>query len=185
MSSDKTSEQDDSAKKHNRNQRLLIGISAAILAMLVIASVFTLGYFIGHGNGAAGAPLNGGRQGPVGSGGLSGGLRQSAAGGAAGARIREKVRSGEAQLVRGDVTSVEGSKVTLQSESGSTTVALTDNTRYLGQGRQSKAPGTPAVTAGGAKKLEKGQKVTVFVERDSSGNMEALAVRVMGQKPGR
>ena len=176
MSADKTSEQDDSAKKRNRNQRLLIGISAAILAMLVIASVFTLGYFIGHGNGAAGAPLNGG---------LSGGLRQSAAGGAAGARIREKVRSGEAQLVRGDVTSVEGSKVTLQSESGSTTVALTDNTRYLGQGRQSKAPGTPAVTAGGAKKLEKGQKVTVFVERDSSGNMEALAVRVMGQKPGR
>jgi len=185
MSTDKTGEQGESAEKHDRNQRLLIGISAAILAMLVIASAFALGYFIGHENGVTGTLVKGGRQGLVSPGGLKGGLKQPVAGGAAGGRIREMIRNGEAELARGDVTSVEGGKVTLQTESGSVTIALTDNTRYLGQGSQGKAPGAPAGAAGEAKKLEKGQKVTVLVQRDSGGNMEALAVRVMGQGPGR
>jgi hypothetical protein len=88
------------------------------------------------------------------------------------------IRNGEAELVRGDVTSVEAGKVTVQTESGSATIALTDNTRY--PGAQGKATGA----ATGAAQLKNGQKVTVLVRRDSSGNMEALAVRVMGQGPG-
>lgn len=180
MSADKADTQGDSAKKRDGQRQLLIGISAAILAVLVIASVFTLGYFIGRETGVTDTLAKGGRRSQVGSAGLKGGLTQAPGGGTAAGRVREMIRNGEAELARGDVTSVEGGKVILQTESGSATIALTDNTRFVGQGSQGKAPGA----AGGEEKLANGQKVTVLVKRDSGGNLEALMVRVMGQGAG-
>ncbi|MBK5092185.1 MAG: hypothetical protein JJE48_01550 [Actinobacteria bacterium] len=179
MSTEKMGAQNDSAKRYD-SHRLLIGISAAILAVLVIASAFALGYFIGHGNGVTDTLAKGGRQGQVTTDRLNQGLGQSRGGGAAGERAREMIQSGEAELVRGDVTAVEEGKITVQTEKGNEAIALTDNTRYPGAGAQGKATGTPS----GAAQLKNGQKVTVLVRRDSSGNMEALAVRVMGRGSG-
>lgn len=180
MSTEKMGAQNDRVKRYD-SHRLLIGISAAILAVLVIASAFALGYFIGHGNGVTDTLAKGGRQGQVTPGGLNQGLGQSRGGGAAGERVREMIQSGEAELVRGDVTAVEEGKITVQTEKGSETIALTDNTRYLGQGRiqGGQTGGTDEV-----KRPEKGQKVTVIARRGADGSLQALAVRVMGQGPG-
>lgn len=73
MSADKADTQGDSAKKRDGQRQLLIGISAAILAVLVIASVFTLGYFIGRETGVTDTLAKGGRRSQVGSAGLKGG----------------------------------------------------------------------------------------------------------------
>ena len=174
MSNDKTGAPGEGAKKFGGNQKVVIGILAAILVVMVIASSFAIGYFIGHQNGVTGTLTTGGRPGmaPPGGGGKQGQSQGGGGigGGAAGERIREMIQSGEAELVRGDVTSVEEGKVTVQTAKGSETIALTDNTRYPGR-------------AGEVKKLEKGQKVTVLVRRGEGGNVEALAVRIMGTGP--
>jgi hypothetical protein len=181
MSTEKMEARNDSAKRYNRDHRLLIGISAAILAVLVIASAFALGYFIGHGNGVTDTLAKGGRQGQVTPGGLNQGLGRSQVGGAVGERLRGMIQSGEAELVRGDVAAVEAGKITVQTEKGSEIIALTDDTRYLGQGRiqGGQAGGTDQV-----KKPEKGDKVTVIARRSDDGSLQALAVRVMGQGQG-
>jgi hypothetical protein len=165
-----------STKKHDRKRLLLIGISAAILAVLFVASSFALGYFIGHDNGVTDTVARAARRSQVGSAGLKRGLTQ-ALGGSAAQRVREMIRSGNAELVGGVVTSVEGGKVMLQTNGGSAAIALTDKTRYLGPGSQVKTPKAP----GEANQLEKGQRVTALVKRDPGGGLEALAVRVRGK----
>jgi len=162
---------------YERNQKMLLGVGAAILVVVIVAALFALGYTIGKqkadirqlagGNAAQGLPGGGigrGGQGPTGG----------AAGGQQNGQLREElkkmVESGEAVIIRGKVTSVEGGGVTVETPGGSQTVAVTDKTSYLGAGAKAGGGNTgvgPSV----------GDQVLVFARKSADGKLEAIAVR--------
>ncbi len=148
--------------RYARNQRLLLGIAAGILAVVLIAGSFVVGYLVGDSGREVVAPGIGRARG------LAGGQAGPAAG------LREQfgdlLRSGEGVALRGKVTSVSDSSLTVETASGSEQVELTGETRYLGRG-------IAASGQLGAASVKAGEQVLV-VAKKTDGKLQALLVRV-------
>jgi len=152
----------------NRNQKILLGTCAVILALILLLSALFLGYCIGSQHSTLRGLAAGGQGGQ-----LLQRLRQGLGGqqGQQNGRLKQLqklLQSGEAQIVRGSVTGVQDGKATIETAQGSQTVSLTDKTRYLkaGAGVQSGAGG-----------VAPGQQVVVLVRKGASG-LEAVVVRI-------
>lgn len=156
--------------------KALLAVGITVLAIVVVAASFGLGYAIGNkdtgapalrraalrqglGDGAGGGLPGDGQQGAE----VRGRLREM------GGRLREMVESGEASVVRGSVASVQDGTVTVETESGQQTVDLTEQTRYLSAG------GGDA--GGGSGALEAGRQVQVLARKGPDGKLQAIAVR--------
>jgi hypothetical protein len=75
--------------------------------------------------------------------------------------------------VQGQVASVSGGNLTIDTADGAQTVSITQNTRFPGAGAAGSDPGAGA----GAQSLQPGESVFVVVKKAADGNLEALAVR--------
>ncbi|HEY5532393.1 MAG TPA: DUF5666 domain-containing protein [Candidatus Anoxymicrobiaceae bacterium] len=141
-----------------RNQKILIGLAIAILAVVVVASCVGLAFGI-HGRRANRMELN--------RGGAMQQLRQR------GQRLmnrgRQLLENGEASIIRGKVTAVDGNSVTVDTGKGNQTVSTTGKTRYLGVGSTGGNPGL---------QLTVGEQVSVFAKKGSDGKLEAALIRI-------
>jgi|GEM_PF-6881864 len=141
-----------------RNQKILIGLAIAVLAVVVIAACVGLAFAI-HGPRVNRMELNRGRSMQQ--------FRQR------GQRLmnrgRQLLKNGEANIVRGKVTAVDSNSVTVDTGKGSQTVSITGNTRYLGVGSTGGNPGL---------QLTVGEQVSVFAKRGSDGKLEAALIRI-------
>ena len=154
---------------YERNQKALLVIGIAILAIIVIASSYALGYTIGN-QSADTRPLIGGRSAE-----RSGAGQGQGGGGLPGGGVRERVGkmldSGEASLITGKVRAVQGGELTVETPGGNQTVSVAADTRYLGAG---------AAGAGGGKAadLRTGEQVQVLARKGPDGKLQAIAVRL-------
>jgi len=141
-----------------RNQKILIGLAIAILAIVVVASCVGLAFGI-HGRRANRMELNRGRAMQQ--------LRQR------GQRLmnrgRQLLENGEASIIQGKVTAVDSNGVTVDTGKGNQTVSITGNTRYLGVGSTGGSPGL---------QLNVGEQVSVFAKKGSDGKLEAALIRI-------
>jgi hypothetical protein len=157
--------------KYEKNQKILLVLGVAILAVVVIAASFALGYVVGKPKAGAPGPAGQGRRNP-------GGLKNpegKVPGGGVGGELRQQfgklIESGEASLVRGKIAAVENGDVTVETPGGDQTVSLTESTKYLRAG---------ALEGGnvGASSLAVGEQVLVIAQKGANDKLEAIAVRV-------
>ena len=170
---------------HSNNQKLLVGLAAVILVILIAGLSFALGFTMG--NQSAGIstlvgerrgvpPSKGGPPGPGGERGPR--VPEGAEEGARPDRqnpkeqIQEQLNDENTELIEGEVASTDGTIVTVQGFGGAEIVALTGETRFLGAGG-SEAGG------GDVSQLAPGARVTMLIRKAEDGSLEAVAVRVM------
>lgn len=170
----------DKADRTQRNQRVLLGVGAGILVVLICGGMFAIGYVVGNRPGTAGPGLglSGSRGGP----GLRGTGQGQQAGGKAGAvqqRVQQWLDQNDATLVRGEVTGVGDGSVSVRTPEGEQTIAITGGTRVLGGGQAAGDGQTAAGGAGAAGDLQQGEKVVVAVRKGTDGKLEALALKKM------
>jgi hypothetical protein len=157
----------EDAPRRNRNKTILLAVGAAVLAVLIVGAFFALGYCVGGHSGRPERPALGGK-------------------------IREKVQSRlqarrenargfvedqGTDIFKGSVTSVEGSKVTVETPHGTETFVVSDATRYPGAG----PGGETGVKNSGAAELTPGKNITAMVKKGADGSWEALVVRAPGE----
>jgi len=154
-----------------RNQKALLVIGIAILAIVVIASSFALGYTIGNHRADERPLVGGGSAERLGAGQGTGEGRSP--GGGIRERVAEMLDSGEASLITGKVLAVQDGNVTVETPGGNQTVSVAADTRYLGAG-------AGAAGAGGDKtaELQTGEQVQVLARKDPDGKLQAIAVRI-------
>lgn len=156
-------------------QWALVAISAAVLASVIAASFFWIGYVVG-GRGTSkpgfnayqvpGAQPKGLTEGQQGGPGQQGERLQ---------RLQEELQTRGADLLDGVVASVEGGTLTIETPKGDMSVQLTEGTQYKGQGAQE---GTGA----GPQDLSSGRRIFVVVKKNDQGQLEALVVRIPPEK---
>jgi hypothetical protein len=139
-------------------QWVLVAIAAVILIVIVAAGGFAVGYAVGNRNSK--------------SAGLTGGAQQGQAPQRL-QRLQQQLEQRGASLVQGQVASVSGGNLTIDTADGAQTVSITQNTRFPGAGAAGSDPGAGA----GAQSLQPGESVFVVVKKAADGNLEALAVR--------
>jgi hypothetical protein len=148
-------------------QWVLVAIAAVILIVIVAAGGFAVGYAVGNRNSKS-AGLTGGAQK-----GLPGGAAQQGQAPQRLQRLQQQLEQRGASLVQGQVASVSGGNLTIDTADGEQTVSITENTRFPGAGAAGSDPGAGA----GAQSLQPGESVFVVVKKEADGNLEALAVR--------
>lgn len=173
---------------HGNNQKLLIGLAAAILVVLIVGLSFALGFAMGNqsagintliGERREGLPPEGGPPGPGGERGPR--MPKGAEEGARPDRqnpkeqIQEQLNDENTELIEGEVASIDGTTVTVQGLGGAEIVALTEETRF---------PGAGDGEMGGRdnSQLVPGARVTMLIRKAEDGNLEAVAVRVKNQQ---
>lgn len=156
---------------YERNQKALLVIGIAILAIVVIASSFALGYTIGNHRADERPLVGGGSAERLGAG--QGTAERRLSGGGIRERVGEMLDSGEASLITGKVLAVQDGNVTVETPGGNQTVSVAADTRYLGAG-------AGAAGAGGDKaaKLKPGEQVQVLARKGLDGKLQAIAVRI-------
>lgn len=156
---------------YERNQKALMFIGIAILAIIVIASSFALGYTIGN-QSADNRPLIGTRSAE-----RFGAGQGPGAGILPGRKVRERVAemldSGEASLITGTVRAVQDGNVTVETPGGDQTVSVAADTRYLGAGA-----GAAGAGGGKAAELKTGEQVQVLARKGPDGKLQAIVVRI-------
>ncbi|MFH1150050.1 MAG: hypothetical protein V1748_06225 [Actinomycetota bacterium] len=170
----------DETGRRERNHRVLLGIGAGILAVLICGGMFAIGYVVGNRPGTTGTGL--GLKGSRGGLGLRGTGQGQQAGGNAGAvqqRVQQWLDQNDATLVRGEVTGVGEGSVSVRTLEGEQTIAITGDTRVLGGGQATGDGETAGGGAGAAGDLQQGEKVVVAVRTGTGGKLEALALKKM------
>lgn len=163
-----------------KSQTIMLAVGIAILTVLVAGSAFALGYLLGDQR-AAVTRLSERRPG-LGNGEYLQGADGRLKGGSQGLnrrapalqRVRELVRSGQAEVVRGTVGSASAERLTVRTDQGEVTVAMSAETRLLASG----ASGAGEALVGN---LKQGQRVVVVARKTQGGNPEALLVRAPGE----
>ncbi|MBU4173751.1 MAG: hypothetical protein KKB90_12335 [Actinobacteria bacterium] len=169
---------------YSNNQKLLIGLAAAILVILIAGSSFALGFAMGNqsagistlvGERRGGMPPEGGPPGPGGERGPR--MPEGAEEGARPDRqnpkeqVQEQLNDENTELIEGEVASIDGTIVTVQGFGGAESVALTGETRFLGAGGGE-------IGGGDISQLTSGARVTMLIRKAEDGSLEAVAVRV-------
>lgn len=177
-------------QRRERNQKVLLGIGAGILVVLLCGGMFAVGFVVGNGSdkGGTGLGLTGRGTGP----GRQQGAGPGQAGGEAGqGAVRQKVQQWlqqqDATLVRGQVTGVDDGTVNIQTPDGEQTIAVTESTRVLGAG-QAAGQGVTGGSGSVAQDLQQGERIVVAVRKGADGKLEALAlkkVRAGAKQPAR
>jgi len=170
---------------YGSNQKLLIGLAAAVLVILIAGLSFALGFAMGNqsagistlvGERREGMPPEGGPPGPGGE--RAPRMPEGAEEGARPERqnpkeqIQEQLNDENTELIEGEVASIDGGIVTVQGFGGAEIVTLTEETRF---------PGAGGGEIGGRdnSQLAPGARVTMLIRRAEDGSLEAVAVRVM------
>ncbi len=167
-------------RRQERNQKLMLGIGAGILVVLLCGGMFAVGFAVGNRSDTNGKVL-GLRSTGTGLGRQQGTGQQQAAGGAARGAAQQKVQQWlqqqDATLVRGQVTGVNDGSVNVQTPDGEQTIALTEETRVLGAGQAAGSGATGGSGTGAARDLKQGERIVVAVRKGADGKLEALALK--------
>lgn len=149
---------------YHRNQMILLAIGIAILIVVVVASSIALGFVLERHNGVVRRPGEMMRRGVMNRAG-AGQLRQE---------LKNLAGGGEVSIIRGNVATVEGGNVTIETPTGNETVVVADSTKFRGAGATGAQDGVSSLKAG--------QQVTVFAKKTTDGKLEAVVVRAGAEK---
>ncbi len=169
----------------SNNQKLLTGLAAAVLVILIAGSSFALGFAMGNqsagintlvGERRGGLPSEGGPPGPGGEKGprVPEGAEEEARPDRRNPKeqIQERLNDENTELIEGEVASMDGTIVTVQGFGGAEMLALTEEPRFLGAGGGE-------IGGRDISRLEPGARVTMLIRKAEDGSVEAVAVRVM------
>ena len=157
-------------RSHPGLQWALRAIGAAVLVVGVATASFGLGFLVGRDRPASRIASNVPAQaGQGGAGQLPGAAGQT---GQRLQQLQQYLQNNDASLLRGTVTAVSQTSLTVDTPQGSQTISLGQDTRFPGAG----AAG--ASGSGGAAALQSGQSVWVVAKKGADGKLQALAVRV-------
>jgi hypothetical protein len=84
--------------------------------------------------------------------------------------LKDLAEGGQVSIIRGNVGTVEGGNVTVQTPTGNETVVITDSTSFRGPGLAGEQAGASSLTAG--------KQVTVVAKKTTDGKLEAMVVNV-------
>jgi hypothetical protein len=157
----------NSGDSHGNSLTILLIVGTALLVVALIMSSIALGLAVGN-RGCNFMPRGQMKR---------GGMNRSAAGRAF-QELKNLESGGQVSIIRGNVVTVDGGNVTIQTSAGNETVVVTDGTRLRGAGL--------AGRQGGASSLKAGQQVTVLAKKTTDGKLEAVVVRAgLENRPGK
>jgi hypothetical protein len=138
---------------------ILLVACAAVAAIALLLSAIALGFAVEHHDGAGNQREMMQRRfmNRPNAGQLRGELKGLAAG-------------GDVSVIRGNVGTVEGGNVTVQTPTGNETVVITNSTQFRGPGLTGEQTGASSLTAG--------KQVTVLAKKTADGKLEAVVVSV-------